>query len=145
MRQGFTGTQRGMTRPQASRLRETLKPGEFHHGDCIGSDEQAHVIAESLGLSTILHPPVNTAKRAYCVVHKGCILRSKDYLDRNEDIVKVTEVLIAIPCEYEERLRSGTWATIRFARKLGRPIWIIFPDGSVKKENEPAPSFFATV
>jgi predicted Rossmann fold nucleotide-binding protein DprA/Smf involved in DNA uptake len=34
----------------------------------------------------------------------------------------------------EEELRSGTWATVRYARRIGRPITLLFPDGGVLRE-----------
>ena len=36
-----------------------------------------------------------------------------------------------------EQLRSGTWATVRHARKLKRPIVIINPDGTLLLERVP--------
>jgi len=60
--------------------------------------------------------------------------KAKPYLARNQDIVDETEVLIAVPAQKKEIVRSGTWATIRRARKAGRLIYFIFPDGRVVKE-----------
>ena len=34
-----------------------------------------------------------------------------------------------------EILRSGTWATIRYARKKSKKVMLIFPDGTMTKEN----------
>jgi len=48
------------------------------------------------------------------------------------DFVNECDVLIAAPGEFVERKRgSGTWGTVRYARKLGRPLVIIWPDGVV--------------
>jgi len=44
--------------------------------------------------------------------------------------VDETEWLWAIPGEFKEVLRSGTWSTIRYARKKGKKVLIIWPDGS---------------
>jgi hypothetical protein len=33
-----------------------------------------------------------------------------------------------------ERLRSGTWATVRYARKLRKPITILWANGEVTEE-----------
>ena len=44
-------------------------------------------------------------------------------------------VLIAAPAEQEgERLRSGTWATVRYARRLGRRVVLVCPDGSLRED-----------
>jgi predicted Rossmann fold nucleotide-binding protein DprA/Smf involved in DNA uptake len=37
--------------------------------------------------------------------------------------------MIATPHSYVEIGRSGTWATVRYARKAGKPIYLILPDG----------------
>lgn len=42
--------------------------------------------------------------------------------------------MIATPSSKEEELRSGTWSTVRYARKLRRPVTLIYPDGSVVEE-----------
>ncbi len=42
---GFTGTRRGMIMPQRFGFKDlvkTLLMDKFHHGDCVGSDAQAH-------------------------------------------------------------------------------------------------------
>jgi len=39
--------------------------------------------------------------------------------------------MIATPGEVDEQLRSGTWSTVRFARKQGKPVHVILPDGRV--------------
>ncbi len=63
------------------------------------------------------------------------VLESKPYLERNRDIVDASEVLIACPSTREEVMRSGTWATVRYARKKGMKITLIFRDGTCEKEN----------
>lgn len=123
MKIGFTGTQRGMTDTQRTRVAELLKrASEFHHGDCVGADAQAHELALALKIPIVIHPPENPNKRAWC--QGGLVLPPKPYLERNQDIVDQTEILIATPFE-AETLRSGTWATVRYARRRGIPIWIV--------------------
>ena len=56
---------------------------------------------------------------------------AKPPLDRNHDIVERCDLLIATPHTVEEQLRSGTWATIRYARKVHRPHYIIRPCGQL--------------
>lgn len=132
---GFTGTQQGMTEAQKSTLRNYLtgSSGELHHGDCIGADSEAHDIAAECGYSIVLHPPTNYSKRAWREVPSHMIRREKPYLARNQDIVHDTISLIATPAEAEEQLRSGTWSTVRFARKQGKAVVLILPDGKIQQ------------
>jgi len=142
MKVGFTGTQKGLTPQQIAELGVYLRyhitnnNDEFHHGDCIGADAQAHLIVLSLGtLASIhIHPPEDESKQARCEFLLGKVYPRKPYLDRNKDIVDACDILIACPLEYAEELRSGTWSTIRYARKTGKPIVIIYRDGSVKND-----------
>lgn len=136
MKIGFTGTQDGMRSAQLATFARILQSrfGEFHHGDCIGSDKQSHEVARDWGFKIILHPPSNPSKRAFCQADE--VREKKPYLDRNKDIVKETEELIATPSGFEEELRSGTWSTVRYARKLGRRVTIIWPDGSVRIDGD---------
>lgn len=128
MKVGFTGNRLGMTDSQMLWLYEYLgKAKEFHHGDCIGADAQAHVIAESLGIWIVVHPPTDGRLRANC---RGSESRDPaPYLERDARIVAETEVLIAAPSGETEQLRSGTWATIRMARRRQLPHIIVFPSG----------------
>lgn len=133
---GFTGTQMGMTAHQRQTCRQLmteLRGTDLHHGDCVGADSDANVIAVSLGLKIHLHVPVNPTKRAFC--SGDFFYQPKAYLERNHDLVNATSSLIAAPETTEERHRSGTWATIRYARAHGKPLYIVWPDGSVAREN----------
>lgn len=142
IRIGFTGPQQQVTKAQQAAIAMVLvghclhtpqEPAEFHHGDCIGADRIAHIIAKSIGLKIILHPPDNDSKRAFCKAHVE--RKPKPYLDRNHDIVDETDCLIAAP-QGPEELRSGTWATVRYARKLERTIYIVWPDGRMTMETK---------
>lgn len=129
---GFTGTQEGMTTLQKGSARGFLSliSGELHHGDCIGADAEMHDIAEALGWDTIIHPPANEAKRAFKSGTR--ILRPLPYLVRNKHIVEASSIMIATPKEFEEQLRSGTWSTVRYARRRSTAVFIIYPDGEIK-------------
>jgi hypothetical protein len=128
---GFTGTQRGMTDHQKSVvelvIRALFRDGWrwVHHGDCIGADREFHDLARAAGFSVHLHPPVVYTKRAFCKA--DAIEPVKPFLVRNHDIVDASEVILATPKEAEEVLRSGTWATIRYARKTGKLVKVILP------------------
>lgn len=128
MKVGFTGTQIGMSEKQKVQFvqdLELLNPTEFHHGDCIGADAEAHDIIRAFfpECRIVSHPPLKTNKRAY---RKADEYRdAKEYLDRNKDIVNETDVLFAAPKSEEEELRSGTWSTIRYSRKNKFPPVIL--------------------
>jgi hypothetical protein len=137
---GFTGTQIGCTPEQKATLRlrfalmrEQSGQCEFHHGDCIGADQYAHGEAVAAFFATVGHPPLAASKRAF--TRNDSEREAKEYLERNRDIVNETYGLIACPKFGMEELRSGTWATVRYARKLKRPIMIIHSDGSCRFEN----------
>jgi len=132
MKVGFTGTISGMSEAQRAQVIAWLKElgaAQLHHGDCTGADADAHAIARSLGLEVIVHPPTNDKARAFC---KGAAAERepKDYLRRNKAIIDETDVLVATPYGPEQR-RSGTWATIRYARKRGRACYLVMRDGTV--------------
>lgn len=138
-RVGFTGTQVGLTDSQIAALARTLVNlgcAVLHHGSCVGADAQAHYIARVMGAAVELHPPLNTSKMARCSMLAGeWTHASAPYLARNRAIAEATEVLVACPREETgEELRSGTWATVRYARKLGRPVYIVRPSGRVEQE-----------
>lgn len=127
---GYTGTQRGMNKRQKRIFVKSiveLNPTEFHHGDCTGGDEQAHaLVREHLpDCKIVIHPPINEFKRAFC--EGDVILPAKEYLDRNHDIVNASSKMYATPGENEEQLRSGTWATYRYAKKAGKEVKLILP------------------
>ncbi len=138
MKIGFTGTQVGMTKRQrmafcmliAGHSIDHDSALEFHHGDCIGADAQAHEVVDRLGHKIVIHPPLDIRKAANCVGDDVWALVPQLYLTRNKDIVDATELLIAAPKGPEE-LRSGTWSTVRYARRQGKQLQIIMPDGAV--------------
>ena len=122
-----------MTAEQKRDVEHTLrlnKPNEAHHGDCKGADKQFHDIAKSFGYEITVHPPIDDKKRAFC---KGDYSTApKEYLARNKDIVDACDILIATPKSAAEEVRSGTWSTIRYAKKTHKRGVIIFPDGKIK-------------
>lgn len=131
---GFTGTREGMTPAQKKAVEELLagvRPREFHHGDCIGADEEAHGVAARLAIPVHGHPPDKDTHRAYC----ACVVMHdpKPYQARNMDIVRACDTLVATPQGFTEELRSGTWSTVRKALGAGKPVLIIWPDGNQER------------
>lgn len=142
---GFTGSQEGPSYRQTAYLRVLLQGFQMvfaetalHHGDCVGADLEAATVANSLGIPLVMHPPDIDDKRAFAdslFVHEH-IWYPKRYLARNHDIVNQCDILIACPKEFLEVQRSGTWATIRYARKKGKPILILDWFGGILKEKK---------
>jgi hypothetical protein len=137
MNLGFTGTRKGLTVSQELTL-DTLLMGwpsavDFHHGDCIGADEQASFLAEVNGYRLICHPPAETQYRAFTEDNDE-MREPKGYYARNRDIVDESDHLIACP-EYgspiTEETKGGTAYTVKYARKRGKPITIVLPNGTV--------------
>jgi hypothetical protein len=125
---GFTGTSQGMTMAQWGALYLALERvrGTLLHGDCVGADAQAHMVARGRGLRIEVYPPTNGKARANMagdVVHPAA-----PYLKRNRAIVDSCDVLYAAPYSLVERLRSGTWATVRYARSCGKRVIILPPN-----------------
>lgn len=127
MKIGFTGTHKGMTEFQRKEVNYTLThrlPSEVHHGDCIGADTDFHNLC--LNEYPIIIHPSNLITRAW---NKGAdiTLEPKPPLVRNHNIVDSVDIMIATPKGRREELRSGTWATIRYCRKRGKPVYVIYP------------------
>ena len=143
---GFTGTQRVLAAAQACTLQAVLNRLHmhdiyaYHHGTCIGADEQFDAmirLIDNPGSTIHIHPPLNQNKVAACCdrpagARQMLVHIKKDYLDRNADIVSKSHILIACPNTKHEVMRSGTWATIRCAKRQGVPFVVVFPDGSLR-------------
>lgn len=139
---GFTGTRNGMTAPQKQAFlnhltefsADTLSVEEFHHGDCVGADEQADQIIRQWrsSVSMHIHPPLRSTLRAFCPKRDhDTVYASKEYLERNNDIVEACTYLIACPASMTFMPRSGTWNTIIVARYSRRRTIVIRPNGEL--------------
>jgi len=127
----FTGTRKGMTPEQRNMFFVSLIEFDADlliHGDCVGADSDAHDIAADLGIPTRLRPCDLEDLRAYR--SSGDIRDPKPPLERNREIVDDGDVLVATPDSFEERQRSGTWSTVRYAKGRGKKVFIIWPDGT---------------
>lgn len=138
---GFTGTQKGMSEIQRRKIEANVEIlakasqegtlQSVHHGDCIGSDAQFHDMCLKHGIpkeKIVIHPPKDSSRRAFC--QGGIVLPEKNYLERNKDIVDSSGCIIATP-NGPERIRSGTWSTIRYAKKQEKPVMAYLPDGNI--------------
>lgn len=137
----FTGTKKGVTPLQRLELHRTLlrfRDDGFlwmHNGDCVGADYEAANVWYGYNGKIMLHPPIKDNYRAD-FTKAWIVCEPQDYLVRDKHMVECSELLVATPRGYnEERRGSGTWATIRHARKLRLRVLIIYPNGTT--ENEP--------
>jgi hypothetical protein len=96
----------------------------LHHGGCEGADTLAHTLAETLGFAIEVHPGPKTDVNPF-IGHT--IHPRKANLDRNHDIVLQSTLVVAAPAQRNEVLRSGTWATIRFARANNVELEVLYP------------------
>lgn len=130
---GFTGTRQGLTPEQSRAIKGLLldhsddKQRTFIHGDCIGADEEAFYIAAQLRYKTLSIPCDLHRQRAF--TKSDIALKPMSPLSRNKIIVDSSNLLIACPAEDAEIMRSGTWSTIRYAKKQKRRLIIISPTG----------------
>ena len=141
MRIGFTGTLEGLTKSQGGsfiQLVEFLGITEFEHGDALGADCESHNIL----LDNNILKSDNIFKRPCYILNKRAFTKEGSLLEepiapieRNHKIVNEIEILIGCPKGFEEELRSGTWATIRYAKKTNKLTYIIYPDGSIIEIN----------
>lgn len=129
MKVGFTGTRRGLTDKQKESLRLALFGAtSFTHGDCIGADDEAAYLAHGMSIKVHCRPCYLHSQRA----HNGCsevIAKPLPPLQRNHDIVDHCDRLVACPGGMTQELRSGTWATIRYAIKHKKQVTVVWPDG----------------
>lgn len=140
MRYGMTGTREGVTDKQkaAFELWLAFHPSvELAHGAAIGADEYValRVASHGNGSFCVAFPsniPNQTSQRAIKVSHE--VHPERPPLERNQDIVEYSNEMLAFPGGMAEKRRSGTWATIRRARRWGRSIQFFWPDGTVTKE-----------
>lgn len=143
---GITGTRGGMTGPQREQLPFVVSalPERLIHGGAVGVDET---------VDSFVAPLYRDRFSSYIEVYPGSLDRHAywcdpnrtfrdirhvwavtDPLRRNRAIVSKSDHLLAFPATVEEQLRSGTWATIRYARAAGKPITIVRPDGVIVSE-----------
>lgn len=156
MKIGFTGARGGMTLMQKAEVQSLLsrefeynKTNEAHHGGCKGADEEFDDICFKLNQDTplevgrVVHPSDLSGWRGKWHL-PATEMHEYPPLERNHHIVDAVELMVAAPvgmvgcslCSqafnfYHEALRSGTWSCIRYAKKIGRELFIVYPDGSL--------------
>lgn len=145
---GFTGTQHGMTTNQRESVEalmtafaraieiggQDVETIPVHHGLCVGADEQLNEIAFRLRFRTVGHEASDVPGRKVARVEVDDRADPRPAMERNTLIASMP-IVVAAPFTYMEVRRSGTWATVRRARKSTvTRLWIVDPDGRVAVE-----------
>jgi len=131
---GFTGTRAGMTEKQKDLTRACLtlgQPAIIRHGAAYGADREFHAIwrEELPRRFADVWPADDKSRKLFDDQDNVAVNPVLPPLQRNEEIVKRSKYMIATPHTQQEELRSGTWATVRCARRLEKPCLIIWPNG----------------
>lgn len=132
---GFTGTQKGMTDLQKAAISDIFtkeQPKVAYHGGCIGADIQFDDICYSNHLATVIYPS-NIYEKWGRWHYTPFVMATNKPLTRNHIIVDKSDLLIATPKETSEVLRSGTWATIRYAVGKHKPVYIVYLNGLIER------------
>lgn len=134
---GVTGSRKIQTQQQREHIREVIYlyaiPGvdSLVHGCCVGVDRECAMAAVDHDLKRIvaLVPPNRSLVSDVARAASDEIVEITDgpdgYKRRNQEIVNRSDVLLAFPMYPENHplsRRSGTWQTIRMARRAGIPV-----------------------
>lgn len=156
-----TGTLTGTTTPQFSSLDEFVaavrvtdifanSETEACHGLAKGVDAEFHQICRKYHVSLRGHPGNILSKRAEISVSDFAVMFPvKNSIWRNHDMIDYAvtvkdRLLVACPKEDHEVIRSGTWATVRYARSCGIDIVYIWPsDGAVELRRPGSPHYYS--
>lgn len=136
---GFTGTRNGMTVAQRERVWELIQFNRASmgiHGGCLGADAHFHELCFHFDIPIEIYPGYS-AKNPDDLSMRAELLATKTHepmthFARNRAIVERCNMMIACPATRYET-RGGTWYTINHARKVGRPLCVVYPDGSTSE------------
>lgn len=136
----FTGTASApLPRPQLDAVRAVLAAARtagadwFRFGLCINADAQAARVARTLGYRLNGYPGRDIGEAARddieCDALEPLPPRRDRELTRNRSLAEDGDVLLVAPRQPRMILRSGTWATVRYAHRQLTPVLIALPDG----------------
>ena len=131
MKLGITGTRMGMNEHQFNLVQDFLiknycEGAEFHHGDCVGVDAEAALVAKEIGYTIVGHPgPGEDGLRAFVECDQS--KEPQSHFKRNRTIVDETELLIVVPLQDEWQPKGGTWYTHDYAVKKNKPVKVFYP------------------
>lgn len=139
----FSGTRNGMTESQlraCENILKALQPARVRHGGCHGADREFHVIARDY--PRYIHP--GDRGQQLWAVKEGFLVPTRDFvfeptenhIQRDKLMIDLSTHVLATPKGVVEQMRgSGTWVSIRYAKKLKRPLFVVWPDGVVSDWN----------
>lgn len=136
MNLGFTGTRNGMSDAQAAVFEGMLTDvSVFRHGSCQGADvEAARIIRKVYGQKVkiiALPGPDDDHYRQDSGVDDE-VLPGRTHFARNRAIVAGSDMMIATPAANTWQERGGTFYTANYSIKVGKPLIVIWPDGSIE-------------
>jgi len=141
---GITGTRAGCTQQQTEAIRAHLiqtvlacyaGPPTFHHGGCVGADRDLHRLVREVWGRTVrivIHPAIDQPAGLCDWTDADEMREPAPSLVRNRAIVDAIRfgALYACPKGMMSEMRSGTWATIRYAERMKKGAIIFWPDGT---------------
>ena len=109
----------------------TLDPeeSELVIGCCVGIDQMVGEEGKKFGFKIYGVVPADRLRvdplfANYCTSFEF-MPDGTDYMDRNSRLIEISYDLHAFPMTAEEEVRSGTWSTVRRARRKGMIVTII--------------------
>jgi hypothetical protein len=100
-------------------------------GEAAGWDEVINDIAREAGWKTYGYPSSAHAHR----IEVDGRADPKRPLERDWDMAEICDAMMAGPAGPESSWpRAGEWATVRYARSLFKPVFIVYPDGKTEYE-----------
>jgi hypothetical protein len=133
----FTGTREGMSNRQTEAFTELIGAFAnviaegyqtiFVHGGCDGADIKTRDITLSMNHSICVEcfPGDESQHKKNSLCISQVVHPIMPYLWRNKKMVNMGGLLVAAPLSMNEENRSGTWSTIRYARKINKPCIIL--------------------
>lgn len=99
-------------------------------GGCYGGDAVIAAAAKARGFRVHTVLPAVMAQvdgrwKEHCTTWEQTAMTAEPYRTRNERIVALADRLVAFPERAEDdprSRRSGTWMTVRIARRAGKPV-----------------------
>lgn len=105
------------------------------HGDCVGADSDFDCLCRLHSIETWMRPCTmdgNEDHRFRAYTQAKPMGKATNPMKRNREIASQCHVLFGCPPTDHEVQRSGSWATIRYARKYGKPTFLFFPSGETE-------------